>query len=92
MHVELFVLGDVVADAVEEDEGEVFLALGGLGGGEETGGFVAGVWRPGVGTGEEEDFFPVLEGGDDFEGFGELAGFVAGEEEADPGGVSILIQ
>lgn len=61
------------------------MALGGGGGGEETGGFVGGVGGPGVGAGEEEDFFPVFEGGDDFEGFGELAGFVAGEEEADSG-------
>jgi hypothetical protein len=55
------------------------LGDGGGAGDKDFGGFVAGVWGPFVWAGYSEDVFPMGDGGQDFEGFGELAGFVAGE-------------
>lgn len=50
---------------------------------EDLSSFVAGIGGPFVGAGKCENVFPVGDGREYFEGFGELAGFVAGEEEAD---------
>jgi len=58
---------------------------GGGAGDEDFGGFVAGIRSPFVWTGYGEDIFPMGDGGKDFEGFGELAGLVAGEQKADSG-------
>lgn len=75
-----FLIGiNIGADGVEQDEVVESLCHFGVEiGGEDAGGGVHGLGGPQVGTGEVEDFFPVVEGGDDFEGFGEFAGGVMG--------------
>ncbi len=77
MDVEFFGLVDVVTDGVEDDEFEE--ALGDVGGtrDEYFRGFVDGVWRPGLRLGDKEDTLKVWDSGQDFEGLGESAGFVA---------------
>ncbi len=86
MDVKLFGFVDVVADAIQDDHFQEALGDGRGAGDEDFGGFVAGVGCPFVGAGYGEDVFPVRDGGKDFEGFGQLARFVSGEEEADSGG------
>jgi hypothetical protein len=82
MDVEFFGLVDVFTDALEDDGFEEALRGEGCAGNEDFGRFVAGVGGPFVGAGYAEDVFPVRDGGEDLEGFGELAGFVAGEEKS----------
>ncbi len=83
MHIQFFRFVDVFADAVEDNGKEELLGDVGFRAHEDFGGFVAGVWGPGFGAGDGEEEVPLRERGDDFEGFGEFAGFVAGEEETD---------
>lgn len=84
MYVEFFGFVDVVADAVEEDGVDEFLGNVGFGGDEDARGGVDGVWRPFLWLGDFEEGLPLRECWEDFEGFGERPGFVAGEEETDP--------
>lgn len=83
VYVQFFGFVDVVADAVEEDGVDEFLGDEGFAGDEDAGGGVDSVGGPVFGLGDFEEGLPLGEGWEYFEGFGERAGFVAGEEEAD---------
>lgn len=91
MHVELFGLLDIFAHALEDDVLHEDLGNLGCGRDEDLGGFVAGVWCPFVGAGELDNLFPVRNSRENLEGLGELSGFVAGKEEADPKTVSKVV-
>lgn len=75
---------DILAHALKNNVFHEDLGSLGSGGDEDLGGLVAGIWRPLVGAGELNDLFPVRDGWEDLEGFGQLARFVAREKEADP--------
>lgn len=77
MDIQPFGLVDPVADTVEDDVFEEALHDDGAGGDEDLCGFVAGVGGPGVRAGEGEEVSILGEGGEDFEGFGKFARFVA---------------
>lgn len=83
VHVQLTGFVDVGADAVEDYVCEEALGYVAAGGDEDPRGFEAGVWGPVFGLGYGEEDGVLGEGGEDFEGFGEFAGSVAGEELAD---------
>lgn len=85
MDVEAVGFVDVGADAVEEDGVEEELHGGRGGGDEDACCGVDGVGGPGFRAGDGEEGRPGGKGGEDFEGFGEGAGFVAREEGADFG-------
>lgn len=92
MHIEFLCFVDVFPDAVKDHGGQELLGYVRFGADEDLGGFVASVWGPRFGAGYREEEVPLGQGWNDFEGFGEFAGLVAGEEEANSvGWVGLVI-
>lgn len=81
--VEFLGVGDVGLDRGEEHRVEEELRVVRLGRDEDARGRVHGVWRPVLGACDGEEGFPGGDCGEDLEGLGEFAGFVAREDEAD---------
>ena len=73
MYVESFIFMNIFPHSVKEYRSKKDLGDVRLGGNEDSGGFVACVWCPGVRPCDGEEILPLRKGGYDLEWFGQTS-------------------